>query len=298
VIDHLELLKEKLAIDYSIWTVAFEKYDNNELHFVIRKKYETRITKWIKRQNPEDVYCSFGIHIYNISAPKKSKVVIMTAVYDHEYKEYQLNKKVFKRNIYIPIDIGFDNSIEISSDNIVVKIDNCKLEKNILNYAYRKHVLPTRLFSGFWIRFKLIFTSNFIWKIPEIIFGLSRILLLCIDGTKTIKNIIEVHFNERDGKAKGNSFNEDSYQIEFMSIKVKGFSAFTYSLLHLMGAYAYFSLNYSNEFISKIGNNVFLGLTYVVVTLSLWSRFIPNGIKAIIKWSAKISCKERKPIRI
>lgn len=298
MINHLEVLKEKLAIDFNIWFIAFEKYEANELHFVIRRRYEKNIVKLIRKQNPEDVYCSFGIHIYDIENPRNSKVVIKTAVYDHEFKEYQLNKQVFKRRISIPIDIEINNLINASNDNITLNVDGCKLEKNIVNYAYKMHTLPTHFIRGVWIRFKLVFIKDFMWKIPSLLFGICRAILYIIDGTRTKKDVIEVHINESDGRTKGNSFKEDTYLIEFMSIQVKSFSAFTYSLLHLVAAYAYLTLGLSNEFISKVANNVFLGLTYVVVTLTVWSRFIPNILKFLIKWLAKISCKDHKGIRV
>lgn len=286
--ENLERLKSNLISGDSIWDIAFEKEEDNSIHLVLRRKYEDRIILKLKKEYINDVYCSFGVHIYDTGRIEKSKIVINSVLFDKSCNEYKLYQPVFKTRYLIPIDLEFDEYFTIQYPEMTIK-KNGKMKKRILDEAYYKHIQTTYFIRGFLKRLKLFCIKQILWKIPEVLLLPLRIVLFFTTGTKVMKNTLDIYFNDLYGKEREEE--SDVYFIEFMSIKVKGFSAFTYSLLHLVLAFVYIKMSWHNIFISKIVNNVFLGLTYVVVTLTLWERYIPNIVSILIKKLSKKSYK-------
>ncbi len=287
---NLNLLAEKLANENSEWKLHFNKYENDNIHLVFHKKYNKDIIDLIKSEYIDTIICGIGIHIYNASdgLKKKEKIIISAACYDKDLDAYTTDQPIYKKKYLHPIDLELSDEFSVDLDHMNIINKSGQIVNNIfLEYAYKKHCLSTKVIRGIIIRYRLWLIKDLKYQALILLSWLFRIILFFVNGSIYKKSTIEIHFDELIGTTSVlEKINKDEL-IDFMSLKINPFTAFTYSLFHLLMAFIYTLLNVHNAIISKIINNTFLTLAYVIVSLTIWDRYIPKSFDKTIKYFAK-----------
>lgn len=291
-------LKNEILDNNPGWEVCFEKINNQEMHLVFSHSYNIDINKYFHVSNNTTVQCWVGFHQKRF--PNNSKVIVSVDSVLFSKDDINSNSsglKIFRNRFVHPKNFELSYPYSIDSDTyFLLKGKKNKSYKSFLNKLYNKHINQIRVFPGFFIR--LFHRTEFylLANIFAVLCHTFRLMIYLINGRKYKNKTIDIlvdNFLKKEQKTNKLEIDEEQKVIEILSIKVNAFSAFTYSVLHLLLAFLYIFLNIHNVYISKIMNSTLLNITYVIVTLTIWESVLPCVFDKLILFTAN-QCNEIK----
>jgi hypothetical protein len=149
------------------------------------------------------------------------------------------------------------------------------------------HILPTkRNLPAFILKVRLFFWRTLVTKSLEFLYWSLIKVLYVISGVKTKRNIWLINENRYSHSEKKEDQKETfAYEtINIFGYVASAWAVVFYSLIHLaLYTYWYFSRDiHSWGYFTKIFQNTFLTIIYVIPTLVFFEKFIPKTIESLI----------------
>lgn len=292
----IEKLKENLAINYDLWEIAHESETSTELHFVLARRYDPSIKRFLKREaTPENIACWVGFHCHNLSLVNAKYHLTVNSVMKLENNNNMLANDQFISTYRQPLNFTCNDEFQLSHNDLEIR-DNSNniISQKYLDLVYKIHVRPLLLLKGFPLRTKFRIVRVLGVGLFSSISWTGRIILGTLYGEKYSEKNTEDIYYQILIKKKAEIIRESSDKtINFMGNTINAYSAATYSFIHLILAILYIFFGMHIEIVAKLKNNAFLVLAYAIVSLYIYEKTIPDFLHKLIEETAKIAIRNK-----
>lgn len=197
-----------------------------------------------------------------------------------------------------PVDVDSRDYFFYDKEKEVFYRNNEEVDpKQIIEEIYAKHLKSTRLFAGFWLRSKLFFWRLLARTTFELISKTFALILYLISGdkfsyepvfeTETLNgNIIKSRIDW--GKSvEGKGDLKESPKVDFFNYKVKHWPILFYAILHGTVFAICFFKNFKPAIITKIFDNNFLTVLYVILSLWIIETVLSRALIFLIRFFSR-----------
>jgi hypothetical protein len=196
--------------------------------------------------------------------------VVVTATYGKESSGgITISSTEFARGIDWPLSLVSEKEFRYSLSKQEFYFKDSKIVPfDILQKVYRAHISPE---NSNYIRAKLYFHSFCLWLIKIVFQIVAWVNYLITNKKSKIYSRVYESPNTTTGNVKESVTEGDV--IDLFGIKVPSSVAVLYALIHLIAFTIYYVKDLHSDFISRLFNNNFLLLMYVILSVAIFKKF-------------------------